>query len=189
MWSVYRIAVPLSYECVNNGVIKSSLYVCLIFLSCYGRTDWLIEGCVPEWRYPYCVEWKYSNAEGWRRLLTLILLTWRIGWVRNNASKWQMWFNSAFKGLIWSLSPAVSSIFNCKKLTYTHTHTHSRAYIHTHIHSHTLSLTHTHTHTLARARTHTHSLSLSLSLSHTHTHTHTLMISFSESEIGYCNLF
>ena len=127
MWSVYRIAVPLSYECVNNGVIKSSLYVCLIFLSCYGRTDWLIEGCVPEWRYPYCVEWKYSNAEGWRRLLTLILLTWRIGWVRNNASKWQMWFNSAFKGLIWSLSPAVSSIFNCKKLTYTHTHTHSRA--------------------------------------------------------------
>jgi len=31
-------------------------------------------------------------------LLTLILLTWRIGWVLNNASKWQMGFNSAFKG-------------------------------------------------------------------------------------------
>ena len=31
--------------------------------------------------------------------LTLILLTWRIRWARNNASKWQMGFNMAFKGL------------------------------------------------------------------------------------------
>jgi len=31
--------------------------------------------------------------------LTLILLMWRIWWVPNNASKWQMGFNSAFKGL------------------------------------------------------------------------------------------
>ena len=31
--------------------------------------------------------------------LTLILLTWRIGWTPNNASRWQMWFNSAFKWL------------------------------------------------------------------------------------------
>ena len=32
-------------------------------------------------------------------ILTLIPLTWRIGWAPNNASKWQMVFNSAFKGL------------------------------------------------------------------------------------------
>jgi hypothetical protein len=32
-------------------------------------------------------------------LLTLILLTWRIWWAPNNASKWQMGFNSVFKGL------------------------------------------------------------------------------------------
>ena len=32
-------------------------------------------------------------------ILTLIPLTWRIWWARNNASKWQMGFNSAFKGL------------------------------------------------------------------------------------------
>jgi hypothetical protein len=32
-------------------------------------------------------------------LLTLILLTWRIWWAPNNASKWQMEFNSTFKGL------------------------------------------------------------------------------------------
>jgi hypothetical protein len=33
--------------------------------------------------------------------LTPILLTWRIGWAPNNASNWQMGFNSTFKGLIW----------------------------------------------------------------------------------------
>ena len=33
--------------------------------------------------------------------LTLILLTWRIWWAPNNASRWQMAFNSAFKGLIY----------------------------------------------------------------------------------------
>ena len=34
--------------------------------------------------------------------LTLTLLTWRMWWAPNNASKWQMGFNSAFKGLIFS---------------------------------------------------------------------------------------
>jgi hypothetical protein len=33
------------------------------------------------------------------KCLTLILLTWRIWWALNNASKWQMGFNSAFRGL------------------------------------------------------------------------------------------
>jgi hypothetical protein len=32
--------------------------------------------------------------------LTLILLTWWIGWAPNDANKWQTRFNSAFKGLI-----------------------------------------------------------------------------------------
>jgi hypothetical protein len=35
----------------------------------------------------------------WHLHLTLILLTWNIGWAFNNANKWQMGFNSAFKGL------------------------------------------------------------------------------------------
>jgi hypothetical protein len=30
--------------------------------------------------------------------LNLILLTWKKWWTSNNASKWQMGFNSAFKG-------------------------------------------------------------------------------------------
>jgi hypothetical protein len=32
--------------------------------------------------------------------LTLALLTWSIWWAPNNANRWQMGFNSAFKGLI-----------------------------------------------------------------------------------------
>jgi len=32
-------------------------------------------------------------------VLTLILLTWKIGWAHNNASKWQMGYNSTFNGL------------------------------------------------------------------------------------------
>jgi hypothetical protein len=41
----------------------------------------------------------------WLGRLTLILLMWKIRWAPNNASKWEMGFNSAFKGLITSLSP------------------------------------------------------------------------------------
>ena len=36
-----------------------------------------------------------------RTVLTLNLLMWRIWWAPNNASIWQMEFNSAFKGLMW----------------------------------------------------------------------------------------
>jgi len=42
-------------------------------------------------------------------ILTLILLTWRIGWAPNNASKWQMGFNSAFKGLMSGYSQTLLS--------------------------------------------------------------------------------
>jgi len=35
--------------------------------------------------------------------LTLILLTWRIWRAPNNACRWQMGFNSAFKGLIYNI--------------------------------------------------------------------------------------
>ena len=40
-----------------------------------------------------------TMATMWRSNLTLILLTWKIGWFPNNASKWQIGFNLAFKGL------------------------------------------------------------------------------------------
>jgi hypothetical protein len=38
--------------------------------------------------------------EALAKVLALILLMWRIWRVPNNASRWQMGFNSAFKGLI-----------------------------------------------------------------------------------------
>jgi hypothetical protein len=38
--------------------------------------------------------------------LTLILLTWRVWWAPNNASKWQMGFNLAFKSYVYVPSRA-----------------------------------------------------------------------------------
>jgi hypothetical protein len=43
----------------------------------------------------YCRCYNHTNAR-----LTLTLLMWNIWWAPNNVSKWQMGFNSAFKGLI-----------------------------------------------------------------------------------------
>jgi hypothetical protein len=40
-----------------------------------------------------------DNSERDVQTLTLILLTWRIGWAPNNANNWQTRFNSVFKGL------------------------------------------------------------------------------------------
>jgi len=34
-------------------------------------------------------------------ILTLSPLTWKIWWALNNASRWHMGFNSAFKGLMY----------------------------------------------------------------------------------------
>ena len=52
-------------------------------------------------------------------MLTLTPLTWKIWWAHNNASRWQMRFNSAFKGLKWDkrrLNPLYSSKLR-KRLT------------------------------------------------------------------------
>jgi hypothetical protein len=65
---------------------------------------------------------KFSDAK-----LTLILLTWSIWWAHNNASKWQLGFNSAFKGLkevffIWrKFGKSIISLNSCwQKLRYLH---------------------------------------------------------------------
>jgi hypothetical protein len=42
---------------------------------------------------------RIMRRRGARKGLTLYLLTWRIWWAPNNASRWQMGFNSAFKWL------------------------------------------------------------------------------------------
>jgi len=55
----------------------------------------------------------YSPASLALPALTLILLTWRIGWAPNNASKWQMGFNSVFKGLMWDARRGADDIICC----------------------------------------------------------------------------
>jgi len=48
----------------------------------------------------YAIHWSsFMKTKYTHRTLTLILLTWRIWWAPNNASRWQMGFNLAFKGL------------------------------------------------------------------------------------------
>jgi len=42
--------------------------------------------------------------------LTLILLTWSIRWAPNNVRKWQMGFNSVFKGLKPLLQTQINNI-------------------------------------------------------------------------------
>jgi hypothetical protein len=60
--------------------------------------NWL--GIITEMDCVYCaVRNTSSNQRDIVSCLTLILLTQRIGWAPNNASKGQMGFNSAFKGL------------------------------------------------------------------------------------------
>jgi len=54
--------------------------------------------CVPSSYHVY-LESRNRILKYFRRYLTLNPLTWKIWWAPNNASKWQMWFNSAFKGL------------------------------------------------------------------------------------------
>jgi len=64
-----------------------------------------------QWSYITCVE-KYPHMlygdvqcrfyplkKNPQYQLSLILLTWKTGWAPNNGSRWQMGFNSAFKGL------------------------------------------------------------------------------------------
>jgi len=45
------------------------------------------------------VNYKKKNFNPLKAELTLNPLTWKIWWAPNNASRWQMGFNSAFKGL------------------------------------------------------------------------------------------
>ena len=63
--------------------------VCIVFFSS--------ACCWPSWSL-FVSDTFSSLRKTFHPLLTPILLTWRIWWEHNNASKWQMGFNSAFKG-------------------------------------------------------------------------------------------
>jgi hypothetical protein len=66
----------------------------------FAHSGWVFTFTIPITILNICA-WRYS-AHSQRRayILTLILLTWRIWWAPNKASRWQTGFNSAFKGLM-----------------------------------------------------------------------------------------
>jgi hypothetical protein len=62
---------------------------------------WFKEVCTPIMTsLTYIFSW-HCTTQQTNETLTLTLLTWKIWWAPNNASKGQMRFNSAFKGLMY----------------------------------------------------------------------------------------
>ena len=55
--------------------------------------------CTDKKTQVYCHSVALQFVEFSYMSLTLTMLKWRMWWAPNSASKWQMWFNSAFKGL------------------------------------------------------------------------------------------
>jgi hypothetical protein len=71
-----------------------------------------------EWRmnkYTYNYVYNFSCLFFYMSCLTLILVTWRIWWAPNNASRWQMGINTAFKGLVQNILIITGKIY--KKCT------------------------------------------------------------------------
>ena len=86
-------------------IICVYLFIYLFIHSLHGTCSFII---VFTTAYHWTLSWiiwirsPHYHPVSFKSILTLILLTWRIWWAHNNASKWQMGFNSAFKGLILS---------------------------------------------------------------------------------------
>ena len=82
---------------------------CLKHVEFYSRNEFeklihLVGFFIGTHQKPYSVSWILNT-------LTIYLLTWRIWWALNNASKWQMRFNSAFKGLRCLLSTLYRHVY------------------------------------------------------------------------------
>ena len=90
----------------SNGLLCTQKHVCKL-LQLWVRLHLIIPVILMSrvlWNgfcYCQCREWTFfPDASSLPNIsLTLTLLTWRIWWAPNNASRWQMGFNSAFKGL------------------------------------------------------------------------------------------
>ena len=62
----------------------------------------------------------HLHSTSFSQFLTLILLMWRIWWAPNNASRWQMGFSSAFKGLNSNQWFPFSTLQFCQLIPNTH---------------------------------------------------------------------
>ena len=86
-------AGPLSNNRTASSSVKGRGLSVMVFTEC----DFMCACCHIDTHQTHI--WRQSTSVR----LTLILLTWRKWWTPNNASKWQMGFNSAFKGLNWRI--------------------------------------------------------------------------------------
>jgi hypothetical protein len=102
-----QVTDPINWAVqLTRGVFHSNIFFLCLFRII--RVPFSVFWSLHSWRI-WCSRTggirRYDNS--WctitlRPFLTLILLTWRIWWAPNNTSRWQMEFNSAFKGLIWT---------------------------------------------------------------------------------------
>ena len=89
------------FLCLRMFRTNAELFgVCIISLCAVSKTVKLGEKCISYKLFQSCVQILFEAFFDPINIpLTLYLLTWRIWWAPNNASKGQMGFNSAFKGL------------------------------------------------------------------------------------------
>jgi hypothetical protein len=82
-----------------------NIWILLVHITVFFIFKWTYPMCAANWHgHPRDYQCHYTSlfflyANQFQYCLTLILLMWRIWWAPNNARKWQMGFNSAFKGL------------------------------------------------------------------------------------------
>ena len=104
----YRAASTLtgSIQLFNHTDNGGSIFGCWKSTGSYQQVNWALRSRLEGKRgvtrisdNALAITWQ---SHSW--FLTLNLLTWRIWWAPNNASKWQMGFNSSFKGLTLSNS-------------------------------------------------------------------------------------
>ena len=99
-------SIGLCWQWQRCNMITGWLFLCdIIHKSCsvplYGtRRRWLLCDHVQQNKLQIFLNAFYETPS-YGNYLTLILQTWRIWWTPNNVSKWQMGFNSVFKGLRW----------------------------------------------------------------------------------------
>jgi len=84
-----------SHYLINDTVIEKRILKILFFLQLLPWTFLILKNSE---RYRKRTHVSIESARF--QILTLNPLTWRIWWAPNNASRWQIGFNSAFVGLI-----------------------------------------------------------------------------------------
>jgi len=105
-----------TFLCHRQGVLHlclAKLHICdFNSLNFKNLCNLASHKCKNPWRWHRYVETFRSNTKNTDRILTLNPLTWKICWAPNNASKWQMGFNSAFEGLSGHFLVSLKTICN-----------------------------------------------------------------------------